>query len=364
MSVPTVLLMLSGFALLVIGAEALVRGASALALRAGVSPLVVGLTIVALGTSAPEITTSLFAAASGHTDIAVGNVVGSNIFNVLCILGLVAAITPIVVAQRLVRIDVPLMIGVSVLVAAMSYDGRIGRFDGALLLSGYAAYLAYSVWESRGEPASVVAEYDAAFPVPSRGSPLAEGGLVLVGIGLLVLGSRLLVEGAVTTARALGVSELVIALTIIATGTSLPEVVTSVVAAIRREADISVGNAVGSNLANMMVALGVCGGLSPNGAPVSPAAARFDIPVMTAVAFACLPIFVTGFRIDRWEGVVMLAYYAAYATYLFLDATGHDALPAYSAAMMWFVLPLTALTLAIVFARSRRRVDGPPAAVD
>jgi cation:H+ antiporter len=178
----------------------------------------------------------------------------------------------------------------------------------------------------------------------------------------LVLGSRLLVEGAVTTARAVGISELVIALTIVAAGTSLPEVMTSVVAALRREADISVGNVVGSNIVNIMLGLGICGAFSADGAPVSAAAVRFDIPVMTAVAFACLPIFVTGFRIDRWEGFVMLGYYVAYVAYLILDATEHDALPAFSAAMMWFVVPLTVLTFLVVLARRRnRRAEARPA---
>ena len=355
MSLLTTMMILGGLVLLVIGAEALVRGASALALRAGISPLIIGLTIVAAGTSAPEITTSFLAALSGHTDLAVGNVVGSNIFNVLFILGLVVVITPLVVAQKLVRLDVPLMIGVSFLLAAMASDGTIGRIDGILLMVGYASYIAYSIWESRSEPASVVAEYEQAFNKPSPRSVTVDVLLVAAGIATLVLGSRLLVEGAVTTARAVGVSELVIALTIVAAGTSLPEVMTSVVAALRREADISVGNVVGSNIVNIMLGLGVCGAFSADGAPVSAAVVRFDIPVMTAVAFACLPIFVTGFRIDRWEGFVMLGYYVAYVAYLILDATEHDALPAFSAAMMWFVVPLTVLTFLVVLARRRSR---------
>ena len=246
------------------------------------------------------------------------------------------------------------MIGVSVALAAMAYDGNIGRTEGILLLLGYAAYVAYSIWESRSEPASVVAEYDEAFKKPLRRSAFNDALLLALGIGLLIVGSRLLVEGAVTVARALGISELVIALTIVAAGTSLPEVMTSIVAAIRREADISVGNVVGSNIVNIMLGLGVCGAFSADGAPVSAAAVRFDIPVMTAVAFACLPIFVTGFRIDRWEGFVMLGYYVAYVAYLVLGATEHDALPAFSAAMMWFVMPLTLLTVAVVIARGRR----------
>jgi cation:H+ antiporter len=351
----TLLMIAAGLVSLILGAEALVRGASALALRAGISPLVVGLTIVATATSAPEITTSFFAALTGHTDLAVGNVVGSNIFNVLFILGLAAIITPLVVARRLVRTDVPVMIGATFGVIAMAYDGAIGRVDGVLLLTGFAIYLAYSIRESRGEPTSVVAEYDAALTSAAHRSAPTDLLLLVAGIGLLVLGSRLLVEGAVITARAVGISELVIALTIVAAGTSLPKVVTSIVAGVRRQADISIGNVIGSNIVNIMLGLGVCGLLSADGAAVSAAALRFDIPVMAATAVACLPIFVAGYRIDRWQGFVLLGYYVAYVTYLILDAAEHDALPAFSATMLGFVVPLTVLTFTVVLARRRTR---------
>lgn len=352
------LFFVAGLVLLIVGAEALVRGASRLAAAVGVSPLVVGLTVVAFGTSSPELAVSVKAAFSGQANIAVGNVVGSNIFNVLFILGLSALIAPLVVAQQLVRLDVPLLIGVSVLMLLLGLDGRFGRVDGLLLFGGVVAYTLFLVRQSRRENQSVQQEYAAEFG--ATGAPRVPGWLVnvaLVGAGLamLVVGSRWLVDGAVTVARYLGVSDLVIGLTIIAAGTSLPEVVTSVVASLRGERDIAVGNVVGSNLFNILAVLGLSSLVAPSGIEVSAAALRFDIPVMIAVAIACLPVFFTDGMISRWEGAVLLAYYVAYTVFLILGATRHAALPVLSAAMLYFVLPLTVLTLAVVVVRAWRR---------
>jgi cation:H+ antiporter len=190
---------------------------------------------------------------------------------------------------------------------------------------------------------------------------LLQVGFVAAGLALLVLGSRWLVDGAVELAAALGVSELVVGLTIVAAGTSLPEVATSIVATLRGERDIAVGNVVGSNLYNILAILGLSGLLAPDGIPVAPALVRFDLPVAIAVAVACLPIFFTGHLIARWEGALFLGYYVAYVLYLVLDATDHDALPAYSLAMLAFVLPLTAVTLAVVAVRARTPSAGAPA---
>jgi cation:H+ antiporter len=178
--------------------------------------------------------------------------------------------------------------------------------------------------------------------------------MVVAGLGALVVGSDLLVDAAVTFARALGLSELVIGLTIVAAGTSLPEVATSLLAAVRGQRDIAVGNVIGSNLFNILGVLGLAGAVAPDGIPVSPVAMRFDVPVMVAAAVACLPIVFTGHRINRWEGGLLLAYYAAYTAFLVLDATGHDALPAFSWVMAAFVLPLTGATLAVIVWRSVR----------
>ncbi len=351
-----VVLLPAGLALLAGGGELLVRGASRLAAALGISPLVIGLTVVAYGTSAPEAAVTLQSGLEGRADLALGNVVGSSIFNVLVVLGISALIVPLVVSQRLVRIEVPLLVGVSGLVLLLGLDGDIGRGDGALLVAGAIAYTFFAVRRSRREESAVADQYAREYGPPRRPVRLVTGHLALVvlGLGLLVLGSRWLVDGAVAVARSLGMSELVIGLTIVAVGTSLPEVATSLVAALRHERDIAVGNIVGSNLFNLLAALGLGGLLVPGGIHVAPAALRFDLPVMLAVAVACLPIFFTGHLIARWEGGLFLAYYAAYTAYLIMAAAGHDALPAFSRVMAAFVIPLTFLTLAVLAARAWR----------
>ncbi len=357
MDLLTLILFIIGLVILIAGAELLVRGASRLAVGFGISPLIVGLTVVAFGTSAPELAVSLGSALSGQADIALGNVVGSNIFNVLFILGLSALIGTLVVAQQLIRLDVPLMIGVSFLPLLLGLDGKIGRLDGILLFAGILAYILFAVRQSRKETASIQAEYSAEFGANVRleGSQLVRNiGFVVIGLALLVLGARWLVDGAVSIARALGLSELIIGLTIVAAGTSLPEVATSVIASLRGERDIAVGNVVGSNLFNILAVLGLTAAVAPAGVNVSGAALRFDIPFMIAVALACLPIFFTGYRIARWEGALFLAYYAAYTLYLILDATGHDALPAFSTVLLEFAAPLTGITLVLLAVRGWR----------
>jgi cation:H+ antiporter len=353
----TLALFLVGGVLLIGGAELLVRGASRLAIGAGISPLVVGLTVVAFGTSSPELAVTTASAYAGRADVALGNVVGSNIFNVLFILGLSALVAPLVVAQQLVRLDVPIMIGTSGLTLLLALDGRIGRIDGLVLLTGIVVYTLFQIRQSRRERAGIRTEYEEAFGGDGRKrtSPLVNVVLVLIGLALLVLGAHWLVAAAVAIATALGVSELVLALTIVAAGTSLPEVATSVLATLRGERDIAVGNVVGSNIFNLLAVLGLGSLVAPVGLPVSPGALTFDMPVMLAVAIAALPIFFSGYVIARWEGAVFLGYYVAYTTYLVLDATEHAVTAAVGAAMLWFVLPLTALTLAVVAVRAFRR---------
>ena len=353
----TVLLFAGGLALLLVGAEILVRGSSAIAAAAGVSPLIVGLTIVAFGTSSPELAVSVKSALDGQAGIAVGNVVGSNIFNVLFILGVSALLAPLVVSQRLVRLDVPLMIALSVAVLMLSLDGTFGRIDGLLMMACLVAYLAFLFRQSRSEGAEIREEYAREFgsDVRSRAGWMINIVLVVGGLTLLVIGSRLLVGTATAFATALGVSELVVGLTIVAAGTSLPEVVTSIVAAIRGERDIAVGNVVGSNLFNIMGVLGVAAVVAPRGIAITPAVIGFDLPVMIVVAWACLPIFFTGNVISRSEGVLLLAYYVAYTSYLVLAASQHDALPRFSAVMLYFAIPLTVFVLIVVAARETRR---------
>jgi len=348
----TLALFVLGLVTLVAGAQLLVRGAAKLALALAVSPLVVGLTVVAFGTSAPELAISVRAAWGGQTDIALGNVVGSNIFNVLFILGLSALIAPLVVAPQVVRQEVPVMLGVSLALFALALDGGIGRADGALLFGLLVAYTVFLVWQSRRETRATQDEFAHALPGAARQTRdrhwSAQLGLIAAGLALLVAGARWLVEAAVAIAAALGLSEMVIGLTIVAAGTSLPEAATSVVAALRGERAIAVGNIVGSNAFNILAVLGLSALLAPAALPVAPAMLRFDIPVMIAVAAACLPIFFSGHLIARWEGALFLAYYAAYAAYLLLAARQHDALDAYGTVMATVVLPLTAITLAVI----------------
>jgi cation:H+ antiporter len=349
-----ILLFVAGIVLLIAGAETLVKGASRLAGALGISPLVIGLTVVAFGTSSPELAVSIKAALSGQSSIALGNVVGSNIFNVLFILGLSALVAPLVVSQQLVRLDVPLTIALSALVLVFALDARFSRSDGLVLVIGLVAYVWFLIRQSRKESAQVRDEYATEFATGTRISWLKNTGLVFGGLALLVLGSRWLVDSAVSIAQYLGVSELIIGLTIVAAGTSLPEVVTSVIASIRGERDIAVGNVVGSNVFNIMGVLGLSSIVAPLGIDVPPAVIWFDIPIMIVVAFACLPIFFTGGVISRWEGALLLGYYLAYTLYLILAAAQHDALPRFSATMLYFAIPLTLVTLVVVALRELR----------
>lgn len=354
------LTLVGGLVTLILGADWLVRGASRLAAKAGISPLVIGLTVVAFGTSAPELAVSVRSSLAGQADIAVGNVVGSNIFNILFILGLSAIIAPLIVRQQLIRMDVPLMIGLSLLVYIMSLDGLIGRFEGTLLFTGIIAYTVFLIIQSRRENRSAEDDFTREYAAEDQAGwkPwVINLGLVLIGLTLLVQGSNWLVSSATDLARSLGLSELIIGLTIIAAGTSMPEVATSVVAAIKGERDIAVGNVVGSNIFNILSVLGLAAVVAPTGVPVSPSAVAFDIPVMVAVAVMTLPIFFTNNLITRWEGGLFLFYYIAYTAYLVLDANRHDVLPLLSNVLLFGIIPITVVTLGVSFATdlARRR---------
>ncbi len=356
---------LVGLMLLGVGGELLVRGAAGLAEALRISPLVIGLTVVSFGTSAPELAVSVQSAFSQSADIGLGNVIGSNILNVLLILGLSALVAPLEVSNRLIRRDVPIMIAASILLLVLGLDGRIGRVDGLLLCTGLLTYL-YCCIRFTGSPKMTAAERYAPRLEP-RGIAKNMAVLpvmIIAGLVLLTIGADRLVEGAVVIATALGVSQLVIGLTVVATGTSLPEVVTSVMAAARGQRDIAVGNVVGSNLFNIMCVLGITSAIAPNGIQVSETALAFDLPVMIAVAIACLPIFFSGSGIARWEGGLFLFYYLAYTTYLVLDAIGSDYQRSLVGVMFGFVIPLTVVTLLVTVWRTalanRRRDAGGP----
>lgn len=342
---------LGGLVLLVAGAELLVRGASRLAAQLGISPLLVGLTVVALGTSSPEIAVSVTSAASGSPELALGNVIGSNIANVLLILGLSALITPLVVRSRIIRIDVPLLIVTSGFVLVISLNGVVSKREGGLLLLLLGLYVVMLFRMSGRVSPAVTAEFDRGLG-PSQKAHLRSAAMIVLGFLMLLKGSDLLLTAAVSVASRMGVSELVIGLTLVAVGTSLPEIATSVLAAIRNERDIAVGNVIGSNMINLLAVLGMTALVAPGGIPVPPGVLDFDLPFMVAVAVACLPIFVTGHRIGRRDGALFLGYYLAYSAYLLLKAAEHDALAPFSAVMAWFVVPLTLATLASGLYRS------------
>ena len=346
----TVLQFFFGLVLLVGGAEALVRGAVRLGRSVGISSLVIGLTVVAYGTSAPELAVSLRAALLGPagSDIALGNVVGSNIFNVLFILGASAIITPLVVSQRLVRIEVPMMIVTSILLLVVAGDGRISRLEGAALFAGFVTYTGLAIVKGRAEDPSVAAEYAAEFGATIRGvRPVAlHIVLIVAGLALLVWGSRWMVDGAVALAASMGVSDLVIGLTIVAAGTSLPEVATSIVAALKGERDIAVGNVVGSNIFNVLAVLGLSTLAAP-GLTVSAETLELHLPVMIAVAAMCLPIFFTGGRIARLEGLLFFGFYLLYTGYLVVKASQPEAATSYGSIVLYLVAPLTILIVGI-----------------
>lgn len=345
-----------GLVLLVLAANWLVKGASRLAARFGIPSLVIGLTVVALGTSAPELAVAVQSAYSGSADIALGNVVGSNICNVLLILGVSALIVPLTVHAQLIRVDVPLMIAVSVLVYLLSLDGKLGRVDALLLVSGLVGYVGFLLIQARRETPEATAEFDAEYGnAASKQTPLASDvALIVVGLMGLVLGANLLVGAAVTVATLLGVSQLVIGLTVVAVGTSLPEIATSIIAATKGERDIAVGNVVGSNILNILAVLGLASLVSPSGIAVADTAMAFDLPIMIAVSVACLPVFARGSSIQRWEGGLFVFLYLAYTLYLLLTAQQHLMLGGYRQTMLWGVLPLTAVALVVITALALR----------
>lgn len=349
----TILLLLGGFILLIAGAEFLIRGASRLALGLGLSPLIIGLTVVAIGTSSPELAVSLHSCIVGQVDIALGNVIGSNIINVLLILGLSAIITPLAVSRQLIRVDVPIMILVSVVFLLMSLDRLIDLVDGIILFAGAIGYLFFSVYyglrvtkEEKTKLGSLSSAGDEKKDL--RRKWYIYCGYIAAGLAGLILGSNWLVDSAVTIARQLGISEMVIGLTIIAAGTSLPEMATSVIASLKGEQEIAVGNAVGSSILNIVLIVGLSGIFAPEGLTVGANSIRFDLPIMTVVAFACLPVFFSGQKISRWEGVLFLAYYIVYVLFLVLKASHNEELSRFGWVMAGFVIPLTIITLIVV----------------
>ncbi|GIV61422.1 MAG: sodium:calcium antiporter [Rhodothermaceae bacterium] len=303
----TVLLILSGLVLLVLGAEGLVRGSVGLALRLGLTPLVIGLTVVAFGTGSPELVVSLRAALDGESGLALGNVVGSNIANIALILGLSALIRPMNVQLQVIRREIPIMIGATLLLGQFLLNGHVGRLEGAMLVLGIIAYTGVTYRLARQETKET--PFDEEMPATPAQPVWVSLLLAILGLGGLLLGARLFVAGAVTLAETLGVSRAVIGLSVVAVGTSLPELATSVVAAIRREGDVAIGNVVGSNIFNILAILGVTALVQPIPAlDLRP----LDFGAMLLVSLIILPLMHSGFRLNRLEGGLLLIGYAAY----------------------------------------------------
>lgn len=304
-----------GLLLLAAGGEALVRGATRLARLAGVTPAVIGLTVVSMGTSLPELVVSVLSAIRGTPDIAVGNVVGSNIFNVTLILGITALVVPLPVSGSAVRIEWPFMFGVSLLVIALAMNGVLGRGEGMLLLAILVSFTWYMVRrardEVRGQEAADFEEEAEQRSVKPTGRAVAKSlAYVLCGILLLVAGGRLLVDGAVALARLAGLTERVIGLTVVAAGTSAPEVATSVAAALRRHTDVAVANIIGSNIFNLLAILGVASLLTP--VAIAPAILRVDMLWMLGTSALLLPVLLRTRRVTRGEGALLLVVYSVY----------------------------------------------------
>lgn len=355
-------LFLGGLVALVLGADALVRGASKLALALGISPLVVGLTVVAFGTSAPEMAVSASSVIGGQTGLALGNVVGSNIFNLLFILGLSALVVPLAVHQQIIRQEMPGLIGITVLLLFLAQDGNLSMGDGALLLACLLIYTVALVWQSRRLNRALALSANTPAGLPQPGSTRAwdarlpvQLALIAAGLALLVLGSHWLVTASVAFARSLGVSELVIGLTIVAAGTSMPEVATSIAAALKGERDIAVGNVVGSCTFNLLGCLGLSGVLAGSaGLPVAQSLLEFDLWVMLAATLVCLPLFFTGHEISRLEGALLLIGFALYLAYVLLAARGTPDLLAPQTVLWGVAAPMVVAALLASMRRSGR----------
>lgn len=347
----TALYFIAGLICLIGGAQLLVSSSSKLSVRFGVPAIFIGVTVVAFATSAPEVAVSLDAVFTGKSSLALGNVLGSNIANILLILGLSALIAPVAIKERIIWLDIPFMIVASVLVYLLSLDQSLQPIDGGILLFFFVGFMTFQIIQARKDGVSNHPEEENLNSKPFLRQVILLGG----GFGLLILGAHWLVESSIEIARYWGLSELVIGLTIVAIGTSLPEVATSVLAAWKNESDLSVGNVIGSNIFNIFLVLGVCSLFSSGGLNVTNAALALDFPFMVAVSIACLPIFFTGHKIARWEGALFLGYYIAYLIYLFMDSTQHELLPLFNNVMLLFVIPITIVTLLIFTYRYWRK---------
>jgi cation:H+ antiporter len=346
-----ILTLIGGLAGLVVTGAAIVSGASTIGLRIGLPPIVVGLTFVAAGTSAPEFAVVWRAADAGDSGLALGSVVGSNIANVLLVVGLVASFGAIPVARRTRRIELPVMVAASVGTFALAADGTIERSDGAILLVGLVAFVSSMILTQRQSTKTNPGK-DEAGPRPTSRRTVAAIGLFAIGVAGVAVSAQFVVTGAEDIARLIGIPELVVGLTVVAIGTSAPEIATSVIAALKGRSDVAVGNAIGSNVFNLLLVLGVVS-VTHSDIPVAGELIRLDLPVMIGAAVLCIPIALTGAAITRWEGIAFVGLYAGYTAFLVLDGLDQPSASIVGVLTLAAVVPILALTVRTLTQRRR-----------
>lgn len=329
----------------------MVRSVSRFAVFLGIPKLIIGLTVVAFGTSAPELAVSIQAGIEGQTDLMLGNIIGSNISNTLLILGISALIIPLKVNRKLIKTDVPIMVLITIVLYLFALNGLISFWECISLSAMLVFYLIYLVRES-GKSHLTASNRKKQSPVLF----IVDLILMILGFAGLIFGAQWLIDSSLIFAEMAGVSELIIGLTVVAIGTSLPEIVVAVAAALKGERDIAVGSVVGSNILNILAVLGVSGLFIPGGIPVQDVLLSFDMIVLIIASIACIPLFYTGHVVSRWEGGTLLAFYLAYVCYLYLSATAHELLGVFGYVMIYLVLPVSlVIILVVVFLEWKKR---------
>ena len=336
-----VFMFIIGLLALVFGADTMVKHASIISLKMGISPLIIGLTIVAFGTGAPELAVGVYAAWEGQDNLLIGNIIGSNIANILLVLGIGAILAPIAVNRQVIKLDAPIMIGASLLLFALAIDGVLNLTDGLILVFFCVLYLFILLKtnpQDNAETMPLTSENNT-----SQGSLFRHSLWALAGLVHIILGSQWLIDSAVIMASALGVSKTFIGLTIVAVGTSLPEIATTVIAMMRGERDLAVGNVVGSCTFNILAVLGISALIAPNNIVVPTTALSTDLPIMLVATLGCLPLFFTHHHLSRWEGGLFLGYYSLYTVYLILHATQSPLATIIGSTFWYALLPLSIL---------------------
>ncbi|MBD3616186.1 MAG: calcium/sodium antiporter [Gracilimonas sp.] len=354
----TVILFIVGLVILIGGAELFLRSVDKFGAAWSVSPVVMGLTVVAFATGAPELAISLQAAVEGKPDLVLGNILGSNVANILLILGIAGLVSPLKITNRIIKIDIPAVIGASTLLFVLAVDGVLSPLDGGIILGALVLYSVFMYTQIRKDRALNRLQQQAKIDVGEPVTSLFYGKYIfflLAGLVLIVLGSRWMVEAAVEIAGILGISELIIGLTIVSIGTSLPEVATSLAAVRKGDSDTAVANVMGSNLYNILLTLGLTIIIAPGVIDVSASAIKLDLPIMLIVAIACLPLFWPGKLLGRMEAAGFLFYYSVYMAYLVLIAINHPFKEQLEWGMIWIVIPITIVLIVVKFVTDFRK---------